>query len=165
VIARDRSDLVIGERGMQLSRFAAFLVCTLLLSLCPAQESTNSQNQEPSNTFTEAAAAKLLSRMAEGLQGHSSRKMLEAFDLARMDGGANFKEQITAFFNQYETIRVHFKLVEVKDGTAVVDAELDGTPRDALTPPEHKRMQLTFTAGYGSGAWKFIDVQARAFFS
>ena len=142
---------------------AAILLASLTAS--PAQSAANSQSQEQFSAFTEADAAKLLGQVAEGLQGHSPKKMLSAFDLARMDGAAAFKEQITAFFNQYETIRVHFKLVEVKDGTAVVNAELDGTPRDAITPPEHKRVRLTFTAGNGADGWKFIDVQPRGFFS
>jgi len=150
---------------LKISRMA-FIATFLLAALSPsAQAVAQSQSPEPSTTFTEAVAAKLLSQIAEGLQGHSARKMLDAFDVARMDGGATFKEQITAFFNQYETIRVHFKLVEVKDGMAVVDAELDGTPRDSITPPEHKRAQLTFMASQGAGGWKFIDVQPRGFFS
>lgn len=142
---------------------AAILLTSLTAS--PTQTAASSQNQEQSSTLTEGDAAKLLGQIAEGLQGHSPKKLLSAFDLARMDGGATFKEQITAFFNQYETIRVHFKLVEVKDGTAVVNAELDETPRDAITPPEHKRIRLTFAAGNGPEGWKFIDVQPRAFFS
>lgn len=131
----------------------------------PVQGISQPQDQEPANGFTEGAAAKLLGQIAEGLQGHSSKKMLNAFDFARMDDAASFKEQITAFFNQYETFRVHFKLVEVKDGTAVVDAELDATPRDAIAAPVHKRLQLTFTAANGAGGWKFVDVQPRTFFS
>ena len=150
---------------MRFTRLVAALICAHFLILSFAQESAKSQDQEPANTFTEAAAAKLLGQMAEGLQGHSLKKTLSAFDLVHMDGGATFKEQITAFFNQYETIRVHFKLVEVKDGTAVVSAELDETPREAITPPEHKRVRLTFTAGNGPDGWKFIDVQPRAFFN
>ena len=136
-----------------------------LLLLSSRQENAKAQDQEPANGFTEGAAAKLLGQIAEGLQGHSSKKMLNAFDFARMDDAASFKEQITAFFNQYETFRVHFKLVEVKDGTAVVDAELDATPRDAIAPPVHKRLQLTFSAANGAVGWKFVDVQPRTFFS
>lgn len=142
------------------------VVMALLAAIpTPAERGSQSQDQKASDTFTEDAAAKLLGQLAEGLQGHSSNKMLGAFDLSRMDGGATFKAQITAFLNQYETIRVHFKLVEVKDGTVTVNAELDATPRDSLTPPEHKRLQLTFSADNGSGSWKFVDVQPRGFFS
>ena len=150
----------------KIVRIAILTVLSLTAwTLSVAQDGSQSQNQKAPDTFTEGAAAKLLSQIAEGLQGHSSKKMMAAFDLARMDGGATFKEQITAFLNQYETIRIHFKLIEVKDGTATVDAELDATPRDSLTPPEHKKLQLTFTADNGSGSWKFVDVQPRAFFS
>lgn len=146
--------------------FAIIVMVSLAaISVSAALSGPRSQDQQTSGAFTESAAAKLLSQMAEGLQGHSSKKILGAFDVARMDGGASFKEQITAFLNQYETIRVHFKLGEVKDGTVTVDAELDATPRDSLTPPEHKKLQLTFTADNGSGSWKFVDVQPRTFFS
>lgn len=134
------------------------IVAQLLCLFSPAQT-------EPATTFTEADAARLLRQVVEGLEGHSARKMLGAFDLSRMDGGAAFKEQITAFFNQYETVRVHFKLIEVVDDQAVVDAEMDGTPRNAITPPEHKSIQLRFTGAKGNGGWKFIEVHPRGFFS
>ena len=141
------------------------VVSLAAITVSAAVSSPQSQDQKASDTFTEDAAAKLLGQLAEGLQGHSSKRMLGVFDLARMEGGATFREQITAFLNQYETIRVHFKLVEVKDGTAIVNAELDATPRDSLTPPQHKRLQLTFSADSGSGSWKFVEVQPRGFFS
>ena len=141
------------------------IVFLAAITVSAALNSRQSQDQHPSGIFTEDGAARLLNQIAEGLQGHSSNKILNAFDLPRMDDGATFKAQITAFLNQYETIRVHFKLVEVKDGTAIVNAELDATPRDSLTPPEHKRLQLTFSADNGSGGWKFVDVQPRGFFS
>jgi len=139
---------------------AVIIVAELLCLFSPAQT-----EQTTPNEFTDADASKLLSQLAEGLQGHSSRKMLGAFDLSRMDGGAQFKEQITAFFNQYDTIRVHFKLVQVKDNEATVDAEIDGTPRNAITPPEHKHLQLRFAVAKTAAGWKFVDVQPRSFFS
>ena len=144
------------------------LCCRLLAVLLVAQQLCPvllaQTGAPPESTFTESAASKLLNQVAEGLQGHSSRKMLGAFDLSRMNGGAVFREQITAFFNQYDTIRVHFKLVEVKDNTATVDAEMDQTPRSAIAPPQHKSMELRFTAEKDGSGWKFVDVRPRGFF-
>ncbi len=117
------------------------------------------------DVFTENTASKLLSQIAEGLQGHSSRKMLLVFDLTRMNSGPLFKEQITAFFNQYDSIRVHFKLIEVKDNTVTVDAEMDATPLSDIHPPQHKSAQLRFTATRVQNGWKFIDLDPRNFFS
>lgn len=117
------------------------------------------------STFTEQAAAKLLNQVAEGLNGRTAKKMLSAFDLNRMDGGTVFKDRISAFFNQTDSIRVHFKLLEVTDNVAVVDAEMDVIPHSDLTPPQHKYMQLRFTGEKGRSGWKLIDVQPRSFFS
>lgn len=129
------------------------------------QGTAGGQSDSAGDVFTEGAASKLLRQMAEGLQGHSARKMLGAFDLDRMDGGALFQQQITAFFNEYETIRVHFKLVEVKEGAAIVDAEMDATPPENSGPPQHKSLQIRLSAARVAAGWKFIDVQPRNFFS
>lgn len=145
------------------------LFCRLLAVLLVAQQlclvSPAQTGAPPENVLTESAASKLLNQVAEGLHGHSPRKMLGAFDLSRMNGGPVFKEQITAFFNQYESIRVHFKLVEVNDNTATVNAEMDQTPRSAITPPQHKSMELQFTAEKEADGWKFVDVRPRGFFN
>ncbi|HLJ28349.1 MAG TPA: hypothetical protein VKY85_16680 [Candidatus Angelobacter sp.] len=166
---RARSDdPVIRVKSMRAFQFASavLMVMVLLLSLSsPAQESARPPSTEPSNAFAESAASKLLGQMAEGLQSHSEKKMLSAFDLSLMDGGPTFKEQVTALFNQYEFIRVHFKLVEVKENVAVVNAELDVTPADPANPSQHKNIQLRLTAAKTPAGWKFIDVQPRAFFS
>jgi len=143
----------------------AALIAALFLTVLLVRQAGRAQSEQPATAFTDADASKLLSQVAEGLQGHSPRKMLSAFDLSRMDGGAQFKEQITAFFNQYDTIRIHLKLVQVKDDEALVDAEMDGTPRNPITPPERKRLQLRFAVAKTLGGWKFVEVQPRSFFS
>src|SRR5215471_10825905 len=143
-----------------LRRLLAVLIVALLCHFSSAQT-----EQPAADVLTDAAASKLLNQVAEGLQGHSSRKMLAAFDLSRMNGGAIFREQITAFFNQHETIRVHFKLVNVTENVAVVDAEMEETPRNAITPPQHKSTELRFTAAREGSGWKFVDVQPRGFFN
>lgn len=136
------------------------MVAALLCAHLPAQSQS-----DPDDVFTDSAASKLLGQIAEGLQGHSARKMLGAFDLSRMQGGALFKEQITALFNRYDSIRVHFKLVEVQDNTAIVDAEMDESPANANDPPQHKSLQLRLGATKTSAGWKFMDLQPRNFFT
>ena len=142
-----------------------FAIAGTVLLLAASFGRAAAQSNSPSDVFTESAASKLLGEMAEGLRSHSAYKLLSTFDLSRMDDGTTFKQQITAFFNHYEIIRVHLKLVEVKDNVAIVDGEIDGTPRNAADPPQHKNLQLRFTAASTSAGWKFIDVQPRDFFS
>jgi hypothetical protein len=128
-------------------------------------ESAIAQSDPPADTFSESIASKLLSEVTEGLQAHLPRRMLGVFDLNRMNRGAIFKEQVTAFFNQYDSIRVHFKLVEVKDNTVTVNAQMEASAPNAITPPQHKSTQLRFTIQKTSSGWKFVDVQPRSFFS
>lgn len=142
------------------------LVLAMLMVLCPSLPQARAQSDKTSDLiFSEAAAAKLLGQVTEGLQGHMPRKMLGVFDLTRMEGGAIFKEQVTAFFNQSDSIRVHFKLLEVKDNTVTVNAQMEITSHSSIDPPQHKSVQLRFTAEPNSSGWKFVDVQPRNFFS
>ena len=147
------------------SRFTALIVALQLLSSFAFAQTQKSDPPKDTPTFTEQAASKLLDQVAEGLNGRITRKMLTAFDLNRMNGGAVFKDQISAFFNQTDSIRVHFKLLEVTDNVAVVDAEMDVTPHSDLAAPQHKYMQLRFTGEKVGSGWKFIEVQPRNFFS
>jgi hypothetical protein len=127
---------------------------------------TAAQSDAPPEVITESVASKMIAQLAEGLQGHSEKTMLGVFDLRRMEGGPQFKEQVTAFFNQYDRIRVHFKLTELAEkNVVVVDAEMDETPPDEANPPQHKTMELRFTGANGPAGWKFIDVRPRNFFS
>lgn len=140
-------------------------ISVALLLLFASLGHAKSQSGEQPDAFTEVQASKLLKQIAEGMQGHSKKRTLSAFDLSRMDAGPLFAEQITALFAQYDSIRVHFQLVQVKDNIAVVDAEMDSTPSNNADPPQHKNVQLRFTAATTSAGWKFVDVQPRNFFT
>ncbi|HLJ87278.1 MAG TPA: hypothetical protein VKZ53_10675 [Candidatus Angelobacter sp.] len=133
-------------------------------------EKTDRPNKaDKSDVFTADAASRLLENIRFGLEGHDPRKMLSVFDIAAMKGGAVFRDRIAAFFDQYESFRVHFNLVEASmqgaEGVVVVEAELDATPTSSLAPPVRKRVQLRFLAANRGSGWKFTDVQPRSFFS
>lgn len=145
-------------------RVLSLMLITLTALLATAQ-STNPPAPSSPDTFTEAVASRLLSQVAEGLQARVARKMLSAFDLTRMQGGEAFRDHIAAFINQTDSIRVHFKLREITGNTAVVDVEMDVTPRDDIAPPQRKTAEVRFTADKGNNGWRFIDVQPRNFFS
>ena len=149
---------------LSLVRFVTLIVALQFCAFAFTQTQKADSTKDES-TFTEQAASRLLEQVAEGLNGRTAKKMLSAFDLNRMNGGAVFKDRISAFFNQTDSIRIHFKLLEVTDNVAVVDAEMDVTPHSDLAPPQHKYMQLRFTGEKGRNGWKFIDVQPRNFFS
>jgi hypothetical protein len=155
-----------GQRIVPVSS-SAMMAHGVSAALFPSRLSLPAAQSDASpEVITESAASKMLAQLAEGLQGHSEKTMLGVFDLRRMEGGPQFKEQVTAFFNQYDRIRVHFKLTELAEkNVVVVEAEMDETPPDEANPPQHKSMELRFTGANGPAGWKFIDVRPRNFFS
>ena len=144
-----------------------FLTLSHLVVSLHALQTTQPQQQPDKTAFTEKTASDLLLRMSETLEAHSQKKFLALFDLARMKSGGVFQQQVSLFFTQTVSIRVHMNLVEVgvenERATMSVDAELDAQPIDA--PAWHRSERVTFTVANAGGSWKFVDAQPRSFFS
>lgn len=107
----------------------------------------------------------MLMQMSEALEGHSQKQFFSLFDLDKMPDGQLFKQQISSFFSQTESIRVHMNLIAIvvdgQNATVNVAAEMEAEPRNG-GPVEHKNEQITLIA---SPQCKFIDVEPRGFFS
>ena len=153
---------------MSSSRAAIALAGLFFAVLLPAQ-SFPAQNQQapPQSAFDEKAASQMLLQLSEALQDHSENPFLALFDLEKMKDGALFKQQISSFYSQTESIRVHMNLGEITDEggsvTVSVDAEMEAEPRNG-GPIARQNEMITFTVA-NSGGWKFVDVQPRSFFS
>jgi hypothetical protein len=147
------------------SRKRVLLAMVFLGMLLHAQ--SPEQKAPPQRVFDEQAASRMLLQLSEALQGHSQKQFLALFDLDKMKDGAIFKQQISSFYAQTESIRVHMNLGEIanegESTTVSVDAEIEAEPRNG-GPVAHQNETITFTV-VNSGGWKFADVQPRSFFS
>jgi hypothetical protein len=123
---------------------------------------------DTSAVFNERVANDVLGQIRDGLEGHSRRLMLSAFDSDKMDGYLSFEDQIDAFFNRYEGFRVHFRIanvtIEGPKGVVLVDAELEEIPATGGSP-QRKRTQLRFELEMGRKGWRVVDFRDRGFFS
>jgi hypothetical protein len=120
-------------------------------------------------TFSDAVASEVLQQLADGLEGHSERLMLSAFDDNKMDGYLNFEDQIEAFFRKYDSFRIHYRIAQATTegdkGVVLVDLEMDEIPRSASVQPVRKRDQMRFEMERGKKGWKIVDLRPRSFFS
>lgn len=120
-------------------------------------------------TFSDAVAQDVLQQLTDGLEGHSERLMLSAFDDNKMDGYLNFEDQIEAFFQRYDSFRVHFRIVQATTegdkGVVLVDIEMEEIPRSANAQPVRKHDQMRFEMERGKKGWKIVDLRPRQFFS
>lgn len=119
--------------------------------------------------FSDAVANHVLRDVKDGLEGHSQRLMLSAFDPDKMDGYLAFEDQLEAFFNRYESFRLHYRIVQstVEGARAIVltDVQLEVIPRGGGAPPSRRNEQLRFELERGRKGWKIVDFRPRGFFS
>ena len=119
--------------------------------------------------FSTAVANNVLNDLRDGLEGHTQRLMLSAFDADKMDGYLEFEDQIEAFFNKYTSFNVYFRIAqsatEGPKGIVLVDVQLEENPRGATSPPIRKNGQMRFELERGKKGWKIVDFSPRNFFS
>ena len=150
---------------MLTHRILPMFLCLAAFSL---GQSVPTPSQDDTAAFTTQTATVLLSQVREGLEGHMQKQMLDAFDLSRMSGGQAFKNQVIAFFDHNDVIRIHFHVRETSvqegKGITVVDVEMELEQNNSVKPPVRRKAQLRFVAENSGQGWKFTDVQPRTFF-
>ncbi len=163
----------------------AFLAFTLSLSAQP-QPSTdapqpssaeNDKQRKPdvrpgdaadADTFDERAAAQVLGTIRDGLEGHSQRLFLAAFDRDKMNGFLTFQDQIEAYFTRYESFRLHLRIIQTSmennRGAILAEFQVESEPRGGGRM-SRREGQLRFELERGAKGWKIVDLNPRGFFS
>ena len=129
------------------------------------------KSQDDLNTdavFSPQVVSDVLGMIRDGLEGHSQRLLLSAFDGDKMDGYLSFEDQIQSMFDRYDAFRVHYTILQqtVENGKGVVLAmfELEETPRNG-GPLQRKNSQVRFELERGRKGWRVVDYNPRGFFS
>jgi hypothetical protein len=121
-----------------------------------------------STVFSQAVASNVLNDLRDGLEGHSQRLMLSAFDEDKMDGYLSFEDQIEALFQRYDSFRVHYSItqstIEGPRGVVLVQWEMEEIPRTG-GPPQRRTGQIRFEMERGRKGWKIVDFNPRGIFS
>jgi Ni/Co efflux regulator RcnB len=121
-----------------------------------------------SAVFSQAVANNVLNDLRDGLEGHSQRLLLSAFDQDKMDGYLTFEDQIEALMQRYDSFRVHFRIsqstIEGPKGVVLVDIDLEELPR-AGGIAIRRNGQVKFEMERGRKGWKIVDFTPRGFFS
>src|SRR5207237_6589705 len=81
-----------------------------------AKKKGDADDVEAPANFSESVAYAVLQRLTDGLETHNDRLMLSAFDHDKMDGYLNFENQVQAFFQQYDSFRIHFRISQASGG-------------------------------------------------
>lgn len=127
-----------------------------------------SEDAFDTTVFSDRVANNVLNEIRDGLEGHSQRLLLSAFDGDKMDAFLSFEDQIQAFFERYEGFRVHFRIIQTElegpKGIVLADFEMEGMPRGG-GPVLRRSSQLRFELERGKKGWKVIGLRPRGFFA
>jgi len=133
----------------------------------PAQEKP--PTDEASETFSAAIADALMSRLAQGLVRRNPRMFLSAFEPGRMTEYGLFAERVSATFEQNESFRVYYHVLEAAQqegrGKARVEVQLERTSRNSGAVPVRKRGQVRIECGRGAKGWRIVELSPRDFFT
>lgn len=135
-----------------------------------AKQNAKQNKDEAADTavFDERAAAQVLGTIRDGLEGHSKRRFLSAFDATKMDDSRTFEDQIDAYFTAYQAFRISLRIIQTSEennrGVILADFQVENEPRGG-GPVSTRQGQLRFELERGAKGWKIVNLDPRAFFS
>ena len=118
-------------------------------------------------TFSETVANDVFGTIRDGLEGHSQRLMLSAFDGDKMDGYLSFEDAIEALFNKYDAFRIHFRILQATQegskGIVLASVEMEEVPKQG-GQPQRRSSELRAQLERGKKGWRIVDFSPRNFF-
>jgi hypothetical protein len=125
----------------------------------PAQDKLDLSDQVIRDVFTP---------MQQGMEGHNLMQVLATFDDDKMPDYAHVRDQLRAVFDQYDSIRFRYQLLQVtsdKTGaSAVAEIDMEATPVDESQVGLQRGTQMRFRLVRGSKGWKLAGFSPADFF-
>lgn len=119
--------------------------------------------------LTEQVIRDVLEPLQAGMTGHSLRQVLTTLDRENMPGYAQQRDQLAAFFRQYDEVRFRYKVLQVtadKDrGFAMAEVDMEAQSFVTNQVPLQRSTQMRFQLKLGPKGWKIIGFQPGDFFA
>lgn len=145
-------------------------VIFLLLALClpvVAQKSGAAAAKAPG--FSESDAADVLARMRRALEGYDQTAFLKLFDSGRMANYPAFRDQISQFFDKYQSFTVSYQLQQTstESGAGIVLANfaLEAVPSDSGVPNLRRNLQMRLVMQWDGKKWEIVDLAPLGLFA
>ena len=107
--------------------------------------------------------------LQRGMEGHNPYQVLALFDQQQMPDYAQVRDQLRAFFAQYDAIRFRYRLLQVTSdkngGSAVAEIEMEATPADESQGILRRDTQMRFRLTLGSKGWRLVGFAPADFFA
>jgi len=133
-----------------------------------AQTNPPAESPQP-RELAEEDALRVLGHVSDALESHNLQAFLASFDADKMRDYPVFRDQVNAFFQQYESFQVSYKITEVamenQNGVALTDFTLDARPTGGDLPDVRRTVSLRLVLSWNGQEWKIADLSPRELFS
>ena len=160
-------------RGLATAVLAACVAACLVAAptTATAQQqgagSTKGTTPVPGSVFAEADAVRVLSEMRQALESNNRGRLLKLFDTRRMPGFAVFRNELTAFLETYDTVRMGYHVTQVtvdgEFGSVIADVTLEGAPSNQAAN-FRKSARVRLVCAWDGKSWKIADFSPRDLF-
>jgi len=134
----------------------------------PEQDQPNAYGQQPL-TLAEQVIQDVLEPLQRGIEEHNPAQVLAIFDDRETPDYAHLRDQMRAFFSQYEVVRFRYKVLQitsVKDhGFAIAEIDMAATPADETQLAVQRTTQMRFQMKLGAKGWKLVGFKPSDFFA
>lgn len=134
----------------------------------PEQDEPNASGQERL-TLTEEVIRDVLQPLQRGIEEHSLAQVLAVFDPQETPDYSQLRDQLRAFFTQYEPVRFRYKVLQVtseKDhAIAIAEIDMAATPADETQLTVQRTTQMRFQMKLGTKGWKLVVFKPSDFFA
>jgi hypothetical protein len=134
----------------------------------PEQDEPDASGQQPL-TLTEQVIRDVLQPLQRGIEEHSLVHVLAVFDPQETPDYAQLRDQLRAFFTQYEAVRFRYKVLQVtseKDyAFAIAEIDMAATPADQTQLTVQRTTQMRLQMKLGTKGWKLVGFKPSDFFA
>jgi hypothetical protein len=134
----------------------------------PSEQEPPSSAPQPL-TLTEQVIQDVLEPLQRGIEEHNPAQVLAVFDPQETPDYARFRDQMRAFFSQYETVRFRYKVLQVTSeknhGSAIAEVDMAATPMDQTKMAVQRSTQMSFQLKLGAKGWKLVGFKPSDFFT
>lgn len=118
--------------------------------------------------FTDAEAVHLMNEMRQALESNHRTRLLKIFDARRMPNYPAFRDQVSEFFERYDSFQVQYHVTEVRNdgqfGAVLADVVLEAAVANGNMPDVRRSVQMRLVTAWDGKQWKIVDLTPRSLF-
>jgi hypothetical protein len=160
------------KRMSVIARFTFLSLLLLTTAQLPAQNKQAPAPEPPAEEkidLSDQVTRDVFEPLQRGMVGHNLYQVLALFDEQQMPDYAQVRDQLYAFFAQYDALRFRYQLLQVTSdkngGSAVAEIEMEATPTDPSQITARRETQMRFRLVHGPKGWRVVGFSPADFFA